>query len=677
MRTTLKRGMGRAATLNGNGNGRVVLPPAPVPTMPAPPRPPSEPPRLYRQPEPPHGSRGRTALKVLGWFLLAVLVVASGIGGGLYLYTHETLSAIGAHSKGAKIAAKDKNLHPIATASEPATALVVGYDTRRGADAVNGQQSRSDTIMLVRADPTNNTLSLLSFPRDLLVPIYCNGSNVPSFTDRINSAWGRCTEHERSVLDTISHLTNVPINYLITVDFHGFKLLVNKLHGVYIDVDHRYLNTVGGPGGYAKIDLEPGYQKLDGQQALDFVRFRHTDSDLYRLARQQLFLEALKDRLASSFSLFEIPQVIGAVKGSVEVVKPGAGAPSIKEIQSYAGLGYRLPPGHLFRNQIPNLSDCGYLNAEVCGSSSDVAAAVQSFEHPDVTLPQRANAAALGRKLKVKKTHALRPSQVSTLVLNGTTIVHLAGDTSYKLAVAGYKTMQLPANGLMTANAPNQAQYANTVYYDALQPNAKAAAEQLATTMGPHTNVARMPPEIAPYAQSAGNPLTVLVVGTAFDGEIVQPELHALPTPVHKKPAVRFSTEVVEPLRQIRRPPFTVYVPKVLETSSHLSSLEPIRVFKPAPHQHELALTFYTGPGNVYWQVIETDWNDAPILRKPTGKYTLKDGRTISLYTNGGNIHMAVLRTPKATYWVVNTLRDELSNETMLAIAKGLQPLGK
>ena len=72
---------------------------------------------------------------------------------------------------------------------------------------------------------------------------------------------------------------------------------MNKLHGVYMDVDRRYFNTQGGPDGYATIDLEPGYQKLNGQQALDFVRFRHTDSDLYRNARQQLFIEALKSQL--------------------------------------------------------------------------------------------------------------------------------------------------------------------------------------------------------------------------------------------------------------------------------------------------------------------------------------------------------------------------------------------
>ena len=660
MRTTLKRGMGRAATLNGNG--RAVLPPPVV-----------EPMHRYRQPPPPGRTLRGTLFRVFGWILLALLVVASGIAGGVYLYGHETLNALGAHTKRAIAASKDKNLKPVAAPSDPATALVVGYDARKGADASSGQESRSDTIMLIRADPTNNTLSMLSFPRDLDVAIYCKGSDVPVAHDRINSAWARCGE--QGTLDTVAHLTNLPINYLITVNFHGFKLLVNKLRGVYMTVDHRYLNTQGGPYGYAKIDLEPGYQRLDGQQALDFVRFRHTDSDLYRLARQQLFLDALKDRLAGSFSLTAIPGLIGAIKGNVEVVKPGAGAPSISEIQSYAGLGYHLPPGHLFRNNIPNLLDCGNLNAEVCANQSDVDSAVQSFEHPDVTLPTRANDVALGRKVKVAKPKTLKASQISTLVLNGTSIPGLARDTSYKLAVAGFHTVQLPSS--LFANAPSDTNYANTIYFDSVQPNAKQGARQLAVAMGPHTGIAPLPPTIAPLAQQAGNPLTVVVVGKAFGGEVVNPEAHVAPTPVRQTAAVRTDPGLTLPqLQSLRgKVPFRIMVPHVIDSGSTLASLEPFRAFKPVPHKHELVTTF--ARGNVYWQVIQTDWNDAPILRKPTGTYRLKDGRVLRLFTTGGNIHMAVLRTARASYWVVNTLRDELSNETMLAIAKGLQPLGK
>jgi LCP family protein required for cell wall assembly len=663
MRTTLKRGMGRAATLNGNG--RAVLPPPVRESM-----------RRYRQPPPPARTTRGLVGRVFGWILLAVVVVAAGVGGGLYLYGHETLGAIGAHTKGAIAASKDKNLTPIATPSEPATALVVGYDARKGADQAALADSRSDTIMLIRADPTNNTLSLLSFPRDLQVPIYCDGSDVPVAHDRINAAWTRCAEHERGTLDTVAHLTGLPINYLITVNFHGFKLLVNKLHGVYMAVDHRYINTVSGPGGYAKIDLRPGYQRLDGQQALDFVRFRHTDSDLYRLARQQLFLEALKDRLAGSFHITEIPPLIGAVKGSVEVVKPGAGAPSIGEIQSYAGLGYHLPAGHLFRNSIPNLLDCGYLDAEVCANPSDIESAVQAFQHPDVTLPGRANAVALGQKVRAPRSRTLKKSEISTLVLNGTTIGGLARDTSFKLGLDGYHTVLLPPPG--RADAPTSNNFSNTVYFDSVQPNAKQAARQLAVAMGPHTRVLKLAPEIAPLAQQAGNPLTVVVVGTAFGGEIVNPEANVAPTPVHEAPLVApASSYISSAIRAAKRVPFPVLTPTVLASNSGLAQLDPVRVFKPVAHRHELVTTFYTLGGNVYWQVIETDWTDAPILRKPTGKYPLKDGRKLDLYTNGGHIHMAVLRAGRASYWVVNTLRDELSNETMLAIARGLRPLGK
>ena len=85
MRTTLKRGMGRAATVNGNG--RAVLPPPVVETM-----------RRYKAPDPPPRSGRSTAAKVFGWILLALIVVVTGLAGGLYLYGHETLNAIAPHT---------------------------------------------------------------------------------------------------------------------------------------------------------------------------------------------------------------------------------------------------------------------------------------------------------------------------------------------------------------------------------------------------------------------------------------------------------------------------------------------------------------------------------------------------------------------------------------------------
>jgi polyisoprenyl-teichoic acid--peptidoglycan teichoic acid transferase len=516
--------------------------------------------RRYRQPPPPPRSSLKLAGQVVGWILLGLLVAAGGVAGGAYLYAHETLNALGARSAEAIRTSKDRNVHRLPSPTGAATALVIGYDTREGSDARLGQQPRSDTIMLVRADPSNETLSLLSFPRDLVVSIYCHGSRLPYARDprnRINAAWADCGE--QGTLDTVAHLTKLAINYVITVDFHGFKLLVNKLHGVYTDVDHRYY--IPANSGTSAIDLEPGYQKLDGGQALAYVRFRHTDSDLYRNARQQLFLDAFKDRLSSGFSLTALPGLIGAVKHSVEIVQAGGGAPSISTIQAYVGLGYHLPPGHLFRISIPNLSECGYLNAEECAKQSDIGSAVKKFMHPDPTQSQRANDRALG----IKHT----PQRAKT----------------------------------------------------SIQPHQPAPPLQV-HTFDPW-------PAIAQY------------------------QLHL---------------------------PFRILAPRVLASGSNWTSMEPVRPFKPVPGHpelRELVLTFVTAAGNVYYSVVETNWPTAPILRHPTDKLRdKKTGRTFLLFTTSGNIHMIAFRRGKATYWLFNTLRDELSNTTMVAIARSLQPAG-
>jgi hypothetical protein len=265
---------------------------------------------------------------------------------------------------------------------------------------------------------------------------------------------------------------------------------------------------------------------------------------------------------------------------------------------------------------------------------------------------------------------------VTTLVLNGTNVPGLARDTSYKLAVVGFHTVELPPTVL--ADAPTQDYQATTVYYDSVQPNAKQAAAQLKAAFGPPTIVAPMTSEIAAFAQQANNPLTVSVVGTSFTGQLINPQQHVAPTPPRTPPNVRFDPGLtLTQMQQVRaKLPFALLLPHTIERSSTLASLEPVRAFKPIPHRHELALTYVTGAGNVYWQVIETDWTDAPALRRPTEHITL-GGRPADLFTTGGNIHMIVIHGHGADYWVVNTLRDELSNETMLAIARGLQPLGK
>jgi hypothetical protein len=115
-------------------------------------------------------------------------------------------------------------------------------------------------------------------------------------------------------------------------------------------------------------------------------------------------------------------------------------------------------------------------------------------------------------------------------------------------------------------------------------------------------------------------------------------------------------------------------VPHKIAQYSQLSTAEGVRGFKPIGHQHEVVLTFEVGQTYKYWQIEESTWNSAPILQNPSYTFT-KRGQKFQVYTTGGAIQMVALRTQGATYWVVNTILNELSNKTMLAIAESFRPL--
>jgi hypothetical protein len=131
-------------------------------------------------------------------------------------------------------------------------------------------------------------------------------------------------------------------------------------------------------------------------------------------------------------------------------------------------------------------------------------------------------------------------------------------------------------------------------------------------------------------------------------------------------------------LRSVRkRVPFTLELPSVLERSSLPDHAKPLTVYEIAKGHRAVRLVFHSqADANIYWGIEETDWADAPVLQQPNFKHRVK-GREFDFYYSGPNLHMIVLRDHGATYWVVNSLLDELSNETMLAIAKGLRPLGR
>jgi len=178
---------------------------------------------------------------------------------------------------------------------EPQTILILGSD-RRFVDIASKTPTRSDTIILLRLDPSRGATAVLSLPRDLRV-------DVPGYGRRkINSAYE--LGGPKLTVQTVRRLLGIPINHVVNVNFGAFRRGVNRLGCVYTDIDRRYYNDNSPPAGggpnYAVIDVKAGYQRLCGKEALEYVRYRHDDNDVVRGARQQDFLRQAKQQIGVS-----------------------------------------------------------------------------------------------------------------------------------------------------------------------------------------------------------------------------------------------------------------------------------------------------------------------------------------------------------------------------------------
>ena len=187
-----------------------------------------------------------------------------------------------------------KPVEPPPPPGKPQTILLVGSD-HRWTDKKD--PARSDTLMLVRLDPKQKATTVLSIPRDLQIVIPGHG------LDKINDAYA--LGGPTLTAQTIKSITGLHIHHIVNVNFKGFREAVDVFKCIYTDVDRRYYHSNRGVRigqRYDAIDIQPGYQKLCGNQALDYVRFRHADSDLTRAARQQDFLRGAKSQVTGGSS---------------------------------------------------------------------------------------------------------------------------------------------------------------------------------------------------------------------------------------------------------------------------------------------------------------------------------------------------------------------------------------
>jgi LCP family protein required for cell wall assembly len=234
-------------------------------------------------------------------------------------------------------------LHRVET-DDPQNYLVVGSDTREVIDKSDPNQpdfiedgfdttSRTDTIMIARIDPRARTIALLSFPRDLWIPIAGTDGE-----QRINTAYAHSPQ---TLIDTIEENFGIPVNHYIEVDFTAFQSVVDALGGIalYFDTPLRDRSTgLALPG--------PGCFTLDGAQALAFARSRHMEyktssgwkadpsADLGRISRQQFFVRTAMEKVFDT-NVFDFPRQLKLLDSAHDNVTVDSGL-GVSELHTLA-----------------------------------------------------------------------------------------------------------------------------------------------------------------------------------------------------------------------------------------------------------------------------------------------------------------------------------------------------
>ena len=174
-----------------------------------------------------------------------------------------------------------------------------------GSDARHGENARSDTLIVMRLDFDRNRVYLVSIPRDMRVYIPGRGN------DKINAAYAY--GHATLAMKTVKSFLGVDLNHYIEVDFKGFKRLVDTLGGIDITIDKPIIDRTR----QFSMFIPKGPQHMNGEVALNYVRYRHGDSDFERAGRQQNFLRALAANTFRVKSIFKLPTLIGILDENV------------------------------------------------------------------------------------------------------------------------------------------------------------------------------------------------------------------------------------------------------------------------------------------------------------------------------------------------------------------------
>lgn len=366
----------------------------------------------------------------------------------------------------------------------------------------------TDTIMLASFRPSTNQASLISFPRDLVSPVsgWQKINSINAYAEQKEPGSGGLATQE-----SFSSLLQIPIDYYVRIDFNGFINIIDELGGVEVNVentldDYSYpiMGQEDNPSYYSRFEhlhIEAGPQIMDGQTALKYARSRHgvggEGSDFARARRQQLVIEAVKNKLLSAKTLLN-PVMLAKLSEQFslnvstnlstwealrlwDIVKNIDRSEIISQVLSDA-------PDNLL---VSGTGDNGaYILTPRSGNFSTIRSLVQNIFllNPPT-----------GKELVNKITDNSR-----VIILNGTWVAGLAGKTSTVLKEADFQVLQV-------GNAAAR-DYSSSLIFDLSEGKRKDSLDvlrRLTTATVSETN----PAWLNDYRVSSSTPDFILIIG--------------------------------------------------------------------------------------------------------------------------------------------------------------------
>jgi LCP family protein required for cell wall assembly len=439
---------------------------------------------------------------VLRWIAAGVVVVLAGATLAAYVKYREIYDSITRVSPGSELGHRPPDY---STASE--NILVYGDDSRKGLDAheqyilhtgdVSGDNT--DTIMLVHFSPGHHEVTVMSIPRDTMVPQYqCNsGPGYPGqqadpdsyvIINSLLAAGGPVC-----LWKTVEQQTGIYINHIIGIGMYGFVKVVNDLGGVNVCVPFNVNDPVSG------LDLAAGEHHINGIQALAFWRTREdigTGSDLERIQRDQFMSAQVVKGVLGSGLLSNPLRLLSVISDAAPFLTTDSGMTT----SDLLGIGESLR--HLSSKNVQFITTPNQAwppNPDRVEFAQPQADDVFSAIAHDITVPKvkLSPSAAPSATAQVLTTS---PSNVKVQVLNGSGVTGIAGQAALGLTSRGFDVTG-------TGNAANFAYTESVIEYS-------SSADQAAV----NTLKAELA-DVTELQDSSVTPGTVdLILGSDFTG---------------------------------------------------------------------------------------------------------------------------------------------------------------